>query len=322
MHRKDTDYLHAAARTAYLENMLISGEALFKAAAAESVEEVQRQLSGKALFRGRNPENHEEIFEGALKEAYELVEEMTGGLGVTFVFRYHIDGHNMKVMVKSRAASGDFSYLYKDGGTVETAVMAEELGSGRFYMVPEKLGRAGLEAVRLLAGTGDPQTVDIIIDNAVLALMNEKAAETGFEALSEYAAAVTDVTNLRAAFRMLDMKADAYMAESVFSEGGSLSAEELNRAYIMGYESVRALADKLFQPVEPVTAETFERTAEEYFMRFFDRISAVPFGIEPVIRFLYLKEREIKGCRLVLASKDFGISENRIMEGLRCIYGS
>ena len=46
MRYKDTDYLHASARAAYLENQLITEDELLKAAGADYAEEAYRLLSG------------------------------------------------------------------------------------------------------------------------------------------------------------------------------------------------------------------------------------------------------------------------------------
>ncbi len=331
MRYRDTDHLHASMRAAYLENLLVSREELIKAAGASSAEDAFRLLSGKQLFKNSSPGRYEEAFEEALKGSYELVEEMTQDMGLTYIFRYPIDGHNMKVMVKSRKAAGDFSGLYKTGGTVGIGVMADELGKGHFYHVPETVGEAGLEAVSLLAETDDPQAVDIVIDRAVMAEIIRKAAEIDFALLTEYAAARVDLTNIKVALRLLRIKADVYKAARVLAEGGSFTLKELKEAYTMGYDGIAALtarlerSDGLTEAVESIkrggSLGLFEQQAERCFGELFERASREPFGIGPVISFLYRKEREIKACRFVLTSKLFNIPSEQIAERLGYFYG-
>lgn len=329
---KDTDYLHAAARTAYLETRLITKEELLKAVDAASAKDAYRLLAGMNIFRNHSLDEYEKAFEENLAEAYDLVEEITGEIGLTDIFRYPIDGHNMKVMIKSKAAEGDFRGLYKCGGTVEPDVMKREFDKKDFNHVPELLGEAALEAADKLAKTRDSQAVDIFTDKAVLALMGKKAAEINCECLTDYVIARIDLTNIRSALRLLKMKKDNYTASKVFAEGGSFSIKELGEAYSMGYDGMKKLAERIPQSERMTEAvslvkqgqsiEVFEQQADGCFRDFFEKARIVPFGIEPVLTYLYLKEQEIRACRLVLVSKLYELPKEEIAERVRYIYAN
>ncbi|MCI5536380.1 MAG: V-type ATPase subunit [Clostridiales bacterium] len=330
MRYKDTDYLHAAARVAYLENQLITKNDLLKAIDAESAKDAYRLLSGKHIFRDHSMDEYEQAFEENLAETYDLVEEITGSIGITNMFRYPVDGHNMKVMIKSRAAGGDFSGLYKYGGTVEPDVMQREFNEKDFYHVPDILGEAALEAADELAKTRDSQIVDILVDKAVIALMGKKAAEIDCECLTDYVTAKIDLTNIRSALRLLKMKKDTYTASKVFAEGGSFSIRELEEAYSMGYDGLKKLVERIPQSERMTEAVNlvkqgqsigvFEQQADGCFRDLFEKARIVPFGIEPVITYLYLKDQEIRACRLVLVSKLYDLPKEKIAERVRYIY--
>lgn len=330
MHYKDTDFLHASARVTYLENQLITRDDLLKAADAENSAEAFRLLSGKNLFRDHGIDDYEKAFEESLSETYSLIEEITGDMGITHIFRYPVDGHNLKVMIKDKAAEGDYSGLYKSGGTVDISVMRAELDAGEFGQLPETLGQAGIEAKDALAKTGNPQTVDLMIDKAVISLMNEKAEAIDSEALSEYVKAKIDLMNIKSALRLLKMKKDTHNASKAFAEGGSFSVRELEEAYAFGFDGIKALTEKTAQSerIPEAVAQikqgssigVFEQQADGCFRDLFEKARIIPFGIEPVIAFLYLKEQEVRACRLVLVSKLFDIPKDIITERLRCIY--
>lgn len=330
MHNKDTDFLHASARVAYLENQLITKDDLLKAVSAQSPAETFRLLSGKDLFRDHGIDDYEKAFEESLSKTYSLIEEMTGNIGVTHIFRYPVDGHNLKVMIKDKAADGDYSGLYRSGGTVDIRVMRAEMDTGKFDRLPETLGQAGLEARDALARTGDPQMVDLMIDKAVISLMNEKADAIGSETLNEYVKAKIDLMNIKSALRLLKMKKDTRNASKAFAEGGSFSVHELEEAYAFGFDGIKALTEKTAQSerIPEAVAQikqgssigVFEQQADVCFRDLFEKARVIPFGIEPVIVFLYLKEQEVRACRLVLVSKLFDIPEDIITERLRCIY--
>lgn len=330
MRYKDTDFLHASARVTYLENQLITKDDLLKAADAENSSEAFRILSGKNLFRDHGIDDYEKAFEESLSETYSLIEEITGEMGITHIFRYPVDGHNLKVMIKDKAADGDYSGIYKSGGIVDISVMKTEMDSGEFDQMPGILGEAGVEARDALAKTGNPQTVDLMIDKAVISLMNEKAEAIDSDALSEYVKAKIDLMNIKSALRLLKMKKDTHNASKAFAEGGSFSVRELEEAYAFGFDGIKALTEKTAQSerIPEAVAQikqgssigVFEQQADGCFRDLFEKARVIPFGIEPVIAFLYLKEQEIRACRLVLVSKLFDIPKDIITERLRCIY--
>ena len=204
------------------------------------------------------------------------------------------------------------------------------MDAGEFGQLPETLGQAGLEAKDALAKTGNPQTVDLMIDKAVISLMSEKAEAIDSEALSEYVKSKIDLMNIKSALRLLKMKKDTHNASKAFAEGGSFSVRELEEAYAFGFDGIKALTEKTAQSerIPEAVAQikqgssigVFEQQADGCFRDLFEKARIIPFGIEPVIAFLYLKEQEVRACRLVLVSKLFDIPKDIITERLRCIY--
>ena len=330
MRYKDTDYLHASTRVTYLENQLITKEDLLKAIDADSAREAYRLLSGKQIFKERGMDEYELAFEENLAENYKLVEDITEDLGLTYIFRYPIDGHNMKVLIKNKMTDEDFSGLLKSGGTIDVEVMKRELDKNDFDAVPQALGQAGAEATDELAKTRDSQIVDLLIDKAIVALMGEKAREIDCESLTEYVISKIDLINLKAALRLLRMKKDSYSASKVFAEGGSFEVKEWDEAYILGFDGIKNLIEKtvLSERMGEIVnlikqgkdIALFQQQEDGCFKDLFDRTRVVPFGIEPVITYLYMKDREIRACRLVLVSKIFNIAKEKIVERLGYIY--
>lgn len=310
MGRKKEDYLHAAGRIASLENQLIARETLMKAIDADSAEEAYHVLFGRKSHGYHSAEHYEKELEENLAKNFKLAENITDGIGLTAFFRYPIDGHNLKVMVKAKAAAGNFSSLYKTGGTISADMLEHELNQGRFETVPGILGQAGLDAADQLAKTGEPQGAAFIIDKAVLALMRKRADELDCRLLIRYITAKIDQINASSALRLMAMKKDLHMAAMAFAEGGTLSVRDLKAAYARGYKAVRDLTGKV----------QAEYQADRSFNTLFEKTQIRPFGIEPVIAFLYVKELEIRACRLVMASKFFGIPKEQTAERLGYLY--
>lgn len=330
MTKNDTKYLHAAARVHSLENQMISRQELLKAIEAASAQEAFKVLSGKGLFRDFPMKEYEKALEQELKETYQLAENITGKSQITCIFRYPADGHNLKVYAKSQATEGDFEQLYKETGTFSPETMKQELTAKRFDKIPGKLGQAALYAMERLAKTRDPQIASIIIDNAVLELISEKAHEIGNPLLIEYAASKIDLINIETAIRLMRMKKEPYQVRKMLAEGGTLSPADISGEFSAGYEGMLRLTDRAgkkkrmeksiaaLKQGQPLSV--FEENLDACFKDLFDRAKIIPFGLEPVIAFLYQKEQEIRAVRLVLAAKLFGLPKDRIAERVRYIY--
>lgn len=330
MTKNDTKYLHAAARVHSLENQMISRQELLKAIEAVSAQEAFKVLSGKGLFRDFSMKEYEKALEQELKETYQLAEDITGKSQITCIFRYPADGHNLKVYAKSQVTEGDFEQLYKETGTFSPETMKQELTAKRFDKIPGKLGQAALYAMERLAKTRDPQIASIIIDNAVLELISEKAHEIGNPLLIEYAASKIDLINIETAIRLMRMKKEPYQVQKMLAEGGTLSPADISGEFSAGYEGMLRLTDRAgkkkrmeksiaaLKQGQPLSV--FEENLDACFKDLFDRVKIIPFGLEPVIVFLYQKEQEIRAVRLVLAAKLFGLPKDRIAERVRYIY--
>lgn len=330
MKHRDTDYLHASTRVVYLDNRLVTRDDLMKAMDAGDAQATFRALSAKDMFSGYTLENYEKAFEDSLSEVYELVEDITGELGLTYIYRLPIDGHNLKVLVKSRLLSEDYSSLLKTGGTVDTEILQAEFIDRNFSKVPEALGTAALKASDDLAMTRDPQMVDLTIDKAVIGLMKEKTEQIDSEILTEYMNLKIDMTNLKTALRHMVMKLSAYQAAKAFIPGGSFSEGEFKESYAAGFEGLKKLSEKMEDSAgiravmdeirDGASIGLFEQETDKAFGRLFEKASVIPFGIEPVIAFLHRKDQEVRACRMVLASKCFEISNEQIAERLGYIY--
>lgn len=324
------EYLHAAVRVSYLENQLVTSEDLFRAIDADSAEDAYKILASRRMFKGYSFNDYEKAFENSLTETYELIEKITDQSGITDIFRHPIDGHNYKVLIKSEAADGDYSSLYKSGGTINPEEIRWEFDSRRFYQTPDILSEAAVEAAEKLARIHDSQVVDIIIDKAVIELISEKALNIGCEGLTEYIRASIDIINIKSALRMLRINRDILAVSENFAYGGNIYEKEFEKAYSKGYDGLKMLAEKalgtkkLSEAIGFVkhghTVGIFENQADRYLRNIFDKMQNTPFGIEPVIVYLDHKIREIKACRFVLVSKLYGLSEEKIADRVRCIY--
>lgn len=327
---RDTDYLHATARVRALENSMLDSRSFVKMVDAKNAEEAFKVMTDASIGQGHELSNYEDAFRDNLLEAYDIVDKLSPLPGLADIFRYKYDGHNLKTAIKSRRLDKDCSGILSPLGNISPWVLLEELDRKEFTKLNPMLAAAGLEAAEQMAKSGDPQTVDIIIDKAVLEAMTADAASIDNSFLSLFVQSQADIANIRACVRLKRMKKELPMLRRVLVEGGTIPLQKLLDAYGKGYEEMFEVisASRYGAVLEPSfdglraesTLSLFEKLCDNYMVSLFSKVRFIAFGIEPLISYLYGKECETSTARIVLASKLAGVPAPQITERLREAY--
>ena len=233
---RDTDYLHATARVRALENGMVTRRDFQKMIDAKTAEEAYKVLSDAPICHGVPMEGYEAALEQNLLDAYQLLDRIAPGSGLTQLFRCQYDGHNLKTAIKARRATGDVSGVYSGLGNLPAKEITAQLESGRLTGIPTPLAQAALEASEALAKTGDPQAVDILLDRGILASMAQQAEKIPSPFLQKYVAAQIDIANIRAAVRLGRMGKNAFFLGKVLAPGGRIPLSAITEAYTKTYE--------------------------------------------------------------------------------------
>ena len=327
---RDTDYLHATARVRALENGMVTRRDFQKMIDAKTVEEAYKVLSDAPICHGVPMEGYEAALEQNLLDAYQLLDRIAPGSGLTQLFRCQYDGHNLKTAIKARRATGDVSGVYSGLGNLPAKEITAQLESGRLTGIPTPLAQAALEASEALAKTGDPQAVDILLDRGILASMAQQAEKIPSPFLQKYVAAQIDIANIRAAVRLGRMGKNAFFLGKVLAPGGRISLSAITEAYTKGTDAILAVIssspyEKALEPAfdsirQKASLSLFEKLCDNALVEVLDEVRRIPFGIEPLIAYLVAKEGETKAARIVMASKLAGVPSQQIMERLRETY--
>lgn len=327
---RDTDYLHATARVRALENGMVTRRDFQKMIDAKTAEEAYKVLSDAPICHGAPMAEYEQALEQNLLDAYQLLDRIAPGCGLTQLFRYQYDGHNYKTAIKARRSTGDVSGVYSGLGNLPAKTAAAQVESGKPQDVPAPLGEAMLEASEALAKTGDPQAVDILLDRGVLASMAEKAKEIGNPFVKKYVEAQIDIANIRAAVRLKRMGKNAFFLAKVLAPGGRIPLSALTEAYPKGNDAILAVVaaspyEKALEPAfesirQKGSLSLFEKLCDNALVEVLDEVRRIPFGIEPLLAYLAAKEGETKAARIVMASKLAGVPSQQITERLRETY--
>lgn len=327
---RDTDYLHATARVRALENGMVTRRDFQKMIDAKTAEEAYKVLSDAPICHGAPMAEYEKALEQNLLDAYQLLDRIAPGSGLTQLFRYQYDGHNLKTAIKARRAAGDVSGVYSNLGNLPAKEAAAQVESGRGEGLPAPLFEAAAEASDTLAKTGDPQAVDILLDRGILAAMRQKAEEIGNPFVTKYVESQIDIANIRAAVRLKRLGKNAFFLGKVLAPGGRIPVAALTEAYTKGYDAILAVVssspyEKALEPAFDSirtggSLSLFEKLCDNALVEVLDAVRRIPFGIEPLLAYLAAKEGETKAARIVMASKLAGVPSQQITERLRETY--
>ena len=241
------------------------------------------------------------------------------------------DYHNIKVCLKAEflgiLPSEDLLVSTSDSDWKKLVAMVRDRN---YAFMPPIMKNAIVEATDLFSRGGDPQEIDIIMDQACYRQMIQDAEKTGEEFLVGIVKLQIDINNLKTFVRLRQMGKPWSFFRKVFLPGGNISSELLISCYEEPYNQV---ADKLVpyglsQAMAEggrVISETgefalFEKLCDNRMMEFNKRAKYETFGIVPIAGYWYAKEVEIDNLRIILTGILIGSSPEQISEKLRDPY--
>lgn len=327
---KDTDFLHATARIKVLETRLLTSRDLRRMAEASNVEESYKIVNDAGIGTQIPLKDYELALRESLLESYELIDQIAGYRDLFRLFRYSYDGLNLKAVIKAQAMDAGPRQAMTELGNLTPEVLLERFHAKKLEGIHPIIARGALEAEESLAKSGDPQTVDVIIDKAVLEAMREKAGEYDSPFLQRLIRTRIDIANIRCLVRSKRMGKESAFFRKLLVEGGDIPLSKLIEAFPKGMEQVTEMLyttrygsflEPSFEKLRtggPLTV--FEKLCDSYLVEDLDGARRIPFGIEPVLAYLCAKESEVQAVRIVLASKLAGVAPEEIMERLRQTY--
>lgn len=327
---KDTDYLAISARIRVLENRLLTRERLEQLVEAREDAEAARLLAdcGYAEPAALTPGGVEETLGRAQAD---LFADLSKALGeenhVLPVFRIKYDYHNAKALVKGEAVGADTRHLLVSGGRFDPETLAENYRVDDLSAYPEPFRRAVEEARALLADSHDPQLADFLLDRACYGEISREAQASGNDFLAGYVKILIDSLNLRAYVRATRAGQGRPLLERALLPGGGVAPQAI----------LDAKADSLARLFEPAglgeaaqrgasllagsgDMTAFERACDDAVTRYVRRARRVPFGLEPVVGYLYARSAERTAIRTVFSGRMAGLDRDTIRERLREAY--
>ena len=326
-----TEYMYSSARLRSLEVKIADREQLLRLADAQSTDSVVAVLSDfgfSAAYTQNGKLDREATLMSALVDGYNTVGEMNCAEAVEFL-RYQYDCNNIKAMIKCAASGISSDGMLLPFGSVELDKLRDAFALKDYSVFPENMAKAIAEAEEAFAATANPQKIDFIIDKAAFADMLASAKKSLVPIAERLVTAKIDLVNILMTVRLIRMElgvsAEA-LFEEIFIEGGYVEKKLLCDA--LG-EGEKALAEslaygrysELAQAISAIgSLSSLEKLADDAWMKIVKEIKFAPFGAEIAIGYILALEYEVKNIRIILASKDAGLSSDIIRERLRESY--
>ncbi|MGL4772897.1 MAG: V-type ATP synthase subunit C [Clostridium sp.] len=321
-------------RIRVLETRLLDKSKLERMIDANSPEEAIKVLSETEYSSSsvdlKRAENYEVLLSEEIKKLFSSMYEMCPVKSVVDLMSIKYDYHNIKVIIKGKILDKDFSYMLIPVGKVDAQKLKLDIESDNLGDLPSVM-REGIEsAVKDFEEHKDPQRIDVIIDKYMFKEMKEISNQIKDTFVDKYVSSLIDTTNLKTLLRVKTQNKGRDFLNFVCIEGGKIGKDTILALYNDTPENIAAklgytdYAEILKQGIDAYlaskSANLFEKLADNYTMDMMKEAKYIPFGLEPVLAYIYAKETEIKVIRIIMVGKLNNITGEVIRERLRDIY--
>ncbi len=328
--KKDTDYLALSARIRVLENRLLTHERMEQMIEAKEDAEATRLMAdcGYPEVEPLTLTNLEASLAAAQGALFDDLGKALEGDRALDVFQIPYDYQNAKAILKAKARGVDAGRLLVGGGRYAPQTLLDSYNRGDPPPdATETFVKAVREARDLLAETNDPQLADFALDKACYGEVLDAAKSTKNAFLTDYVKLQIDAVNLRSAVRAARSEKDKDFLAKALIPGGNVDEKAILTAQGEGLarlyrdtplEKAAQAGFALLEGRETMTV--FERLCDNALTAQAAKAKRVPFGLEPVVGYLFARENERAALRVILSGRLAGLSKDTIRERLRDAY--
>lgn len=329
-----TRYAYPVARIRAIEKKLLDKLKLDRMIDAKAPEEAMKVLAeadyGDASTEMADAVGYEKLLEAETRKVYTLLKEIAPEPGVFNLFLLRHDYHNAKVVLKNEFLGREDKGSFIDLGTIPVNRLKTMIKERKMSEMPETMRKAIEECIDAFNRSGDPQTVDLILDRAAFQQMSELAVSTGKRFVQELVSIWTDLANINTFLRIRKMKKSWDFLQKALLPGGKIDAgiyikhlqepleSFINALQYTRYSSVCEEGIGSFATTGSLTR--FEKLSDNFVLEYIKKARYIALGVEPLIGYLVAKEYEIKNARIIMTGKINNISGEIIRERLRETY--
>ena len=327
-------YAYATGRIRVLETRLLDQNKLARMVEASSVEEALKVLA-ETDYAGMVAElesihDFENILQEEIRRTYLLVQKINPEAHFTDLISLKYDLHNLKVLLKAKYLEEAGDTLLIPVGTIPIDKLRAMVAEDNFQELPAALRAAVEQIAEEFVVSGDPQVIDLSLDRTLYAMLISTARELHSTFLEGLFVREADLTNIKTFLRVKRMGHDKEFLKKALLPYGYLPADLFvslldepleflaDRLAMSDYAAVVSEGVREWQEKGNITH--FEKRADDLLTAYLQQGKRKPFGLEPLIGYLYAKEIECQNIRIILVEKIYGLPLELIRERLRDVY--
>ncbi len=329
----NTIYAYAVARVKAMETRLLDQGQFDRMISASSAEEALKVLSetdyAAPVAELEDVHNFESFLAEELRYNYDLVIKFSPIPELIGMLALRYDIHNLKVLFKSKFL-GVHTDLLVPIGSYDLVKLENAVNEDDYRFLDEKIRRAAQNVTEDFMVNRDPQVIDLALDRVLYEHLISEAREKQAVFLEGLFVREIDLTNLKTLIRVKRMGLGRDFLKKALLPLGTLSPDRLTAMIeepLESFVSMMAISDYAALVNEGVrewsekgSASLLEKLSDNYITAYLRQGKWVPFGIEPLVGFIWAKEIEIKNIRIVLVGKINKLPAEAIRERIRDVY--
>lgn len=329
----NANYAYAVGRVRVLETCLLDKSKLERMIEAVSVEETLKVLAetgyAGAVAEMATIHDFERMLHSELARALNLLQRSSPRPDLFKMMALRYDVHNVKVLFKAKFMDIKAEFLLPLG-TVPLDKLRGMVDEEVFRDLPTPLREAAERVMEDFPVSRDPQIIGIYLDRALFEMLLGYAREGRSSFMEGLFVRQIDLANLKIFTRVKRMKKDRKFLQRVLLLGGTIAPERLTALLDEPLDALSAqlavsdyaglIGEGVRDWLERGTATRLEKLSDDFITDYLRRDKGNPFGLEPLIGYLWGKEIEVKNIRLILVGKINRLPTAAIRERIRDVY--
>ncbi|HID95992.1 MAG TPA: hypothetical protein EYP53_08060 [Candidatus Latescibacteria bacterium] len=325
--KPDLRYAYATGRIRALESRQLRRQDIERLIEVRHPEEAVRILTeggyGGELPRLEGWSDFEYMLEIQQRSVIDLLSELSKDTSISDLFLERYDFYNLKVLLKAKYSHQDLDHLLIGIGRTSIDLLKKAVMESDYRGVSGAIKDIIGWVDTVWEGMLDPQLIDVAVDNRMYDRFLSIVVPFGNRFLHDWLRLEIDLANLRTFLRLKWLGLEDIM-DQVLVKGGTI--EELKFLSLRGESWERVIeafrktgyADVVAEGVgHLLDASSFSRLeslSDGLIISFLRRAKLQPFGIEPLIAYVLLREYEFKAVRAIVVGKMNGVADDLIRE--------
>jgi V/A-type H+-transporting ATPase subunit C len=328
------EYAYAVSRIRAIERKMFDKSGFDAMIEAKSPEEAFKYLQDAEYgnFSGeiRSASDYEKLLKQESEKTFKLLREISPFPEVFDLFLLKNDFHNAKVILKGEFMDHINDEVLLDSGLTQPSVLKTMIRERKLVKLPVQMKKGIEEALDIFNKTGDPQTIDIVMDKALYQQMKDSAAIYDESFIAVLLGIMTDLANISTFFRLKNMKRSSDFLSKVLLPGGKIEFQIFIKNFnetadsflnAVRYTPYGSLCEEGLAGYNSSGSFTlFEKLSDNYIISYIRKSRYVTFGVEPLVAYLIGKQYEIKNAGIIMVGKINKIPNDVIRERLRDTY--